>query len=164
MKNKITYILISVLLNTILLSFVRGYLRMDFACILSIILYFSFTFLVFKNLKKERIIVKLIIILIGTIIVHVPMRIIDFKSQIVSFPEFICELIGVLMGILYYFLKGKMKVIPIILATIITSYIYLNYNKVLEFINFSNVFYKNTKSINIDKVQPHVEHVFLSFH
>ena len=84
MKNKIKYFVISALMNMVFLSIIRGFVGMDIACVLAIILYFSMTYLVFTNLYKEKLGVKLLIILIGTL-THVPMKIIDFKSQLVSF-------------------------------------------------------------------------------
>ena len=75
---------------------------MDTACVLALFANFSFTIAVFAKLGGGNIIRNLMIILIGTCIVHVPLRVMDFRSQLVSLPELICELLGVFGGCVFF--------------------------------------------------------------
>lgn len=152
MKNRIVYIVFSIAINVIVLSIVRGFLGMDTACVLAIFLYFTFTYFIFKWFEKHGFLQNLIIILLGTLIVHLPQRIINFRSQLVSLPELVCELLGLILGYLFFYL-GKTGKIAVLCVTILLSIIiYCRYDKVLDLLNYSNIFYKNTKQINIDSV------------
>jgi thiol-disulfide isomerase/thioredoxin len=151
MKNKIKYFVISALMNMVFLSIIRGFVGMDIACVLAIILYFSMTYLVFTNLYKEKLGVKLLIILIGTL-THVPMKIIDFKSQLVSFPEFICEILGFILGILFFYSNKIGRVISVSLMICISIFLTFKYEIIHNSLNYSNLFNKNTKQIKIDAV------------
>ena len=146
------YLLISVLINVVVLSITRGFIGMDFSCILAIVLYFVLTYFVFKQFGKEHFIKNLAIILVGTFIVHVPGRILDFRSQLVSLPEFICELAGVILGYMF-FSFGKVGRIMTVAVTIVFSIVlYINYDKVLDSLNYSNLCYKNINKITISSV------------
>lgn len=146
------YLLISVLINVVVLSITRGFIGMDFSCILAIVLYFVLTYFVFKQFGKEHFIKNLAIILVGTFIVHIPGRILDFRSQLVSLPEFICELAGVILGYMF-FSFGKVGRIMTVGVTIVFSIVlYINYDKVLDSLNYSNLFYKNINKITISSV------------
>jgi thiol-disulfide isomerase/thioredoxin len=146
------YLLISVLINVVVLSITRGFIGMDISCILAIVLYFVLTYFVFKQFGKEHFIKNLAIILVGTFIVHIPGRILDFRSQLVSLPEFICEIAGVILGYMF-FSFGKVGRIMTVAVTIVFSIVlYINYNKVLDSLNYSNLFYKNINKITISSV------------
>ena len=152
MKIKIIYIVISILINVLLLSIVRGFLGMDVACVLAIFLYIVFTYFVFKQFGKREFFQNIIIVLLGTFIVHLPQRIINFKSQLVSLPELLCELLGIIFGYLFFHFKKTGKIITLCLATLFSIVVYSGYDKVLDLINYSNLFYKDIKEINIDSV------------
>ena len=61
------YLLISVLINIVVLSITRGFIGMDFSCILAIVLYVVLTYFVFKQFGKEHFIKNLAIILTNNI-------------------------------------------------------------------------------------------------
>ena len=152
MKKKLLLACVSIFLNLLVLSLIRGYLGLDVACIIAIIAYMLFTYYVFITLKTSKFHVKLIIVLIGTIIVHVPQRIIDFKSQLISLPEFMCEILGVILGLLFIYV-GKVGKLIILLITFLSSLIvYIKHDSVIDSLIYSNLFNKNTKQIKIDAV------------
>ncbi|GBL35333.1 hypothetical protein EMGBS15_09280 [Filimonas sp.] len=151
--NKITQnIIISIGINIIILNIARGYLGMNTACILAIVIYFAFTYYVFRQFGNMRFFKKIAIIILGTCIVHLPIRMLDFKSQLVSFPEFVCEIIGSILGYLFFSFGKLIKIIVLTVAVMLSIIIYSYYDKVLDSLNYSNLFYRNTQNINIDSV------------
>lgn len=150
MKTK--FIIISILMNILILSIIRGFISMNIACIVSILFYSTFTYFTFRQFKNQAFWQNLLIILLGAIIVHLPQRIIDFHSQLVSFPEFLCEIFGVLLGYLFYKFGNIVKISTVVLATIASVFLSNSYDKVLDWINYSNLFYKNTTQIQISSV------------
>ncbi len=120
MKTK--FIIISILMNILILGIIRGFIGMNIACVLSIFFYSVFTYFTFRQFKNQAFWLNLLIILLGVIIVHLPQRIIDFHSQLVSFPEFLCEIFGVLLGYLFYKFGKIIKIISVGLALTVSVF------------------------------------------
>jgi thiol-disulfide isomerase/thioredoxin len=152
MKNNINFIILSILINVIVLSVVRGFVGMDIACIVAIFLYLIFTHFVFERLTNLKTIQKFTIILIGTLIVHLPQRLINFRSQLVSLPELICELIGIILGYSFFYFGKVGKVVCFSIAIMLSFTIYCKNKKIFDLLNYSNLFYKNINLINIASV------------
>ena len=152
MKNNIIFIVLSIVINVIFLSVVRGFVGMDIACIVAIFLYLIFTYIVFERLKSLKTIQKFTIILIGTLIVHLPQRLINFRSQLVSLPELICELIGIILGYSFFYFGKVGKVVCFNIAIILSFTIYCKNEKIFDLLNYSDFFYKNINLININSV------------
>lgn len=65
--------------------------------------YFAFTIFIFHRLRNNRVGSKLLIVTIGVIIVHVIPRLFDFEAHMISIPEFISELVGIIFGLLFFY-------------------------------------------------------------
>lgn len=149
----IKYAVISVLLNTILLSVIRLTLTMNYSSIIAFILYFIFTNILFGRLPDLSWYKKLLVILLGTVIVHVPQRLIDFQSQLVSLPEFACELAGVIFGGLYFVSVKWLKILTVLASMIFCTLIYKNYEVISNAVFDSDFNYdRSVSDTRIDAV------------
>ncbi len=151
MKNRRNCIILSIFINVVLLNIARS-INMGMASVLAMSVYFVFTFYTFNQLGRENFWQNVLIIFLGVAIVHLPMRVIDFRSQLVSFPELACEIIGILLGYLFFAFGKTGKSVTLLLTIILSISVYLNYDKIHNSLNYSNLFYKNTQSINIEAV------------
>lgn len=151
-KKIIRLSLISFLLNIVVLTIFRSYVGMDITCILSLFLYLFFTYFVFNQLATEKFFVKFLIIFIGIFIVQVPQRIIDFRSYLVSLPEFLCEILGIIIGMCFFYGKNYIRMLAIIFAIFVSVMFYTNYNFILNRVFYFPLFYKSAAKINVSTV------------
>ena len=94
--------------------------------VIAFVLYFIFVYIVSKKFSsrlKESYI--LLACLLGCSILDLPLRILQFSSTLVSFPDFLFHLFGILMGYLFY--KSNRIVRISILAFSLLSCLFLYY-------------------------------------
>jgi thiol-disulfide isomerase/thioredoxin len=125
---------------------------MDIACVVSILLYFLFVNYILYRTRSENKFLNFSIIVIGIVIVHVPVRLTNFNLQLVSFPEFICEVIGVILGYLFFYINSIIRYIFPIVAIVIAFCVFTQYKKVQNWINYSSLFYQPIKNIQINDI------------
>ena len=93
----------------------------------AVIGFFLFFILLYFMLKKyeERLKAKYILIsaLIGCSLIQVPMRIISFQDTLISLPDYLFHLLGIVSGYLFYFSRRSFRII--ILACSLLSCFFL---------------------------------------
>ncbi len=93
---------------------------MDFSIcsVVTFALYFVFMIIVlhkYRNSLKPAII--LLVALMGCSVLRLPLHILEFESSLVSLPDTLFHLFGILMGFLYYISKKHFKIIIAALST-----------------------------------------------
>lgn len=103
------------------------------------VVYFIFSFIVFRKLEDRSLPIKLLLILIGVIIVHIPQRLIDFNSQLVSLPEFACELAGILFGWIF-FISGKwLRAVTLLTSFLFCTLMFRYYEAINNALYFNDI-------------------------
>ena len=139
MKVKIFLILFSISsILECLTGILRGYASFQISSLIGFILYLLLT-LYFLNKYHEKLNSFLIFsaILLGLCLIQLPLRILSFKSTLVSLPDFIFHLSGVLFGLLLFKVRPVYSLSITGIWLVILLYMCFNgYNIWLHKLNF----------------------------
>lgn len=116
----------------------RGYLHIFASSLLGFILYFL---LIFFGVRKYSDAKGSILIgtLLGFLVLQLPIRIYDFNSALLTFPDFVFHLAGILAGYLCSDQQGARKAIYVnilVLCLLIGFYFTFPYQALLNYVNF----------------------------
>jgi thiol-disulfide isomerase/thioredoxin len=108
--------------------------------LLSFVAYYFATYFLCKryqlSVKPKKV---LFLILLGLLILQVPFRIIDFKDTLISFPDFLISLLGILSGYIS-FIKRKSKWYLFIAGILLCAYMWFwGYNSYFHWMNHGTI-------------------------
>ena len=102
----------------------RGILFM-LCAVVSFILFFIFMIIILKKYEdKIKRIYILFVVLAGCSVLTLPMRIIDWKDTLISLPDYLFHIFGILMGYWFYISKKWLKYIVVIFSVISCVFLY----------------------------------------
>lgn len=137
---KLIVVFIASLSLVFVTGFLRSYVNFQTSSLLGSVAYFGITWLFLKkfhNAVSEWII--LVVVLLGLSAIQVPLRIMDWKANLVSLPDFLIHNIAILIAFLFY--KSVRIGIPVCLAYFaFLIFIYFNgYSLYLHYLNFGTL-------------------------
>jgi hypothetical protein len=145
--KRVLFVAVSIAINVVLLSIIRLSIHMQWSCLAGLIIYTLFTYWVFRQFRSKPIWSNLLLISIGIFIVHVPQRLLDFESQLVSLPEFACELLGVGGGYLLYHGNKIIKGLTLLATALLGFGAVTQYDAIIDYLIYSDIYRKDIQSI-----------------
>ncbi|MFZ4457217.1 MAG: TlpA family protein disulfide reductase [Bacteroidales bacterium] len=114
---------------------------------------FLFYFLLMNFVAKSSknpftLTVSLLLVLLGCFAVQLPIRIYSFSDTLISLPDFLFHLLGIIVGALFYKLKSTARWVLLIMSLIFASlFVYKGFEMWVHHLNFGNFTGKIEKQI-----------------
>ncbi len=128
MKTKQWLTILGIAAGSTLLEICMTPLRYDFLVsgIIGLFLYGLGTYLCLSQIKQIRPNIVAIAIIAGLLAIHLPVRIMDWQGSLVSFPDAVIHLLGIILGYAFWRVNKKVRVFLIIPLSILISvgYVY----------------------------------------
>lgn len=128
MKTKFKNLFLIFLLSLgieLITSPLRGYYGFMTCSVVTFVIYFISVYYV---LKKQHDSIKsfyiLIAFLLGCSVLALPLHIADFKGTLVSFPDYIFHLLGIIMGFCFYFSNKYKRIIILVFSVSMCVFLY----------------------------------------
>lgn len=130
---------LSLFLN-ISLSLVRGFAGFTYGSLVGYVLFFLLTVFCLNKFKSNIAVWQILAgLFLGLCVIQVPLRVPNFSDSLISLPEFILHLLGIVFGFLYLYFKRPANIIISIVGFIIAVFMFFQgYSLWINKLNFGN--------------------------
>jgi len=120
-----------------LLTIVRTELGLSYSVLIGFFLFFFVAYISFRLTKSLSPQIVAISLLLGVSALHLPPRFIDFQGTLISFPDYIFHVLGLLSAYLFYIVKSAKKWIAVGFGFAATFFMFFKgYSMWLHKLNF----------------------------
>ena len=140
-----------------LLTFVRVELGFTYSTLIGSFLFFFVAFISFRLTKSLSPHIIAISLILGVSALHLPPRIMDFQGTLISFPDYIFHVLGLLSAYLFYIVKSPKKWIVVGLGLAATLFMFFKgygmWLHKLNFDSFTGYYYAKLPEFSAEDIQ-----------
>ncbi len=119
------------------LTIVRVDLGLSYSMLIGFFIYFIISYITFKKSKEAPPFFLAVLLFLGISAIHLPPRFLDFEGALISLPDYLVHVVGLLSSYLFFVLRSWKKWIPAGLGVFLAFFMFFKgYSMWLHKLNF----------------------------